>query len=116
MRISGLATGMDTESIIRDMMKAHRIPLDKITQKKQYLEWQLDDYRSINRNLLAQSDKLFDTVQKQGNYLQKTVTVSNTDAVNIRSLNATSDFSGTIAVHQLATQATLQGDKIGEGD
>ena len=51
MRIGGLASGMDTESIIRDMMNANRIPLDKITQKKQYLEWQLDDYRSINRNL-----------------------------------------------------------------
>ena len=46
MRISGLASGMDTESMIRDMMNAHRIPLDKITQKKQYVEWQLDDYRS----------------------------------------------------------------------
>lgn len=34
MRIGGLASGMDTETIIRDMMKAHRIPLDKITQKK----------------------------------------------------------------------------------
>ncbi|BAQ10209.1 flagellar hook-associated protein 2 [Bacillus sp. OxB-1] len=116
MRISGLATGMDTESIIRDMMKAHRIPLDKITQKKQYLEWQLDDYRSINRNLKSQSDKLFDTVMKQGNYLQKAVTVSNTDAVNIRALNATSDFSGTLAVHQLAKQATLQGEGITKGD
>lgn len=115
MRIGGLATGMDTESIIRDMMKAHRIPLDKITQKKQYLEWQLDDYRGINRNLKSQSDKLFDTVMKQGNYLQKTMTVSNTDAVNIRALNATSDFSGTIAVHQLATQATLQGGVIETG-
>ncbi|MFS0575475.1 flagellar hook-associated protein 2 [Sporosarcina sp. 179-K 3D1 HS] len=116
MRISGLATGMDTESIIRDMMKAHRLPLDKITQKKQYLEWQLDDYRSINRNLLTQSDKLFDTVQKERNYLQKTVTVSNTNAVNIRALNATADFSGTIAVHQLAKQATLQGGAITKSD
>ena len=33
MRVSGLATGIDTESIIRDMMKAHRLPIDKITQQ-----------------------------------------------------------------------------------
>ena len=57
MRISGLATGMDTESMIRDIMNAHRIPLDKITQKKQYLEWQLDDYRATNRQLFDFSQK-----------------------------------------------------------
>ena len=57
MRISGLASGMDTESMIRDLMNAHRIPLDKITQKKQYLEWQLDDYRTTNRQLLTSVKK-----------------------------------------------------------
>ena len=64
MRVSGLATGMDTESIIRDMMQAHRLPLDKITQRKQYLEWQLDDYRSINRNLKSMSENVFDNAMK----------------------------------------------------
>ncbi|WP_342537070.1 flagellar hook-associated protein 2 [Sporosarcina sp. FSL K6-3508] len=109
MRIGGLASGMDTETIIRDMMKAHRIPLDKITQKKAYTQWQMDDYRSINRDLRKQSDKLFDTVIKEGNYLQKNVNVSDDKAVSIKSLNASSDFSGTLEVKQLAKQATLQG-------
>ncbi len=112
MRISGLATGMDTESIIRDLMKANRIPLDKITQKKQYLEWQLDDYRSINRNLQDLTYKINDTMLRQSTFNAKTVSVSNTNAVNIKSLNSTSDFSGTIAVHQLATQATLHGSEF----
>ena len=71
MRISGLATGMDTETIIRDMMKAHRIPLEKITQKKQYMEWQLDDYRSINRNLRDAAYKVTDTMGRQATFLQK---------------------------------------------
>ena len=31
MRIGGLASGMDTESMVKELMKAHRIPLDKIT-------------------------------------------------------------------------------------
>lgn len=108
MRISGLATGMDTEKIIADLMKAQRLPLDKITQKKQYMQWQMDDYRSINRNLKATSDKVFDTVMKQSTFMAKTVNVSDEKAIGIKSLNATSEFSGTIAVHQLATQSTLQ--------
>lgn len=112
MRIGGLASGIDTESIIRDMMKAHRIPLDKITQKKQYTQWQLDDYRSTNRDLRKQSDKLFDTVMKQSTYMQKNVSVSDEKAVSITAKGATSDFSGTIEVTNLAKQATLQGGVI----
>src|SRR6476659_6109271 len=104
MRISGLATGMDTESIIRDMMKAHRIPMEKITQKKQYMEWQLEDYRSTNRNLRDLAYKVSDTMGRQSTFLQKSVNVSNPDAVGIKGLSATSEFAGSISVERLATQ------------
>jgi flagellar hook-associated protein 2 len=112
MRIGGLATGMDTEQIIKDMMKAHRIPLDKITQKKQYLEWQLDDYRSINRDLFSRYNNLFDTIMKESTFNVKKMNISNEDAVGIRALNATGEFSGTIEVHSLATQATAIGGSL----
>ena len=48
MRISGLASGMDIDKLVSDLMKAERMPLDKLKQKKQILEWQRDDYRSMN--------------------------------------------------------------------
>ena len=44
-RINGLASGMDIDSIVSDMMKIKRMPLDKLNQEKQVLEWQRDDYR-----------------------------------------------------------------------
>lgn len=112
MKISGIASGIDTESIIRDMMKVSRAPLDRIVQKKAYTQWMLDDYRSTNRDLRNQSDKLFDTVMKQSTFMQKKVNVSDDKAVSIRSLNATSDFSGTLEVKHLATQARLQGTEL----
>ncbi|MDV6376950.1 flagellar hook-associated protein 2 [Sporosarcina sp. GW1-11] len=116
MRIGGIASGIDTESIIRDMMKAHRLPLDKITQKKQYTQWMLDDYRSTNRDLRKSSDKLFDTVMKQGTYLQKNVTVSDEKAASITSKTSANDFSGTLEIKKLAKQATLQGGELTHGD
>ncbi|MEX3621436.1 flagellar hook-associated protein 2 [Viridibacillus arvi] len=116
MRISGLASGMDTDKIISDLMKAQRIPLDKITQKKQYTQWQLDDYRSINRKLNDFSNNIFDTILKQSTFLAKKVDVSSPDAVSIKSVNATTDFSGTIEIKQLASQASIQSNgTIGDG-
>lgn len=108
MRIGGLASGMDTEKIISDLMKAQKLPLNKITQKKQYTEWQLEDYRSINRKLNDFSNNLFDTIMKQSTFLAKKVNTSSPDAVSIKSINATADFSGTISVSGLASQAAIQ--------
>ena len=108
MRVSGLASGMDTEQIIKDMMTANRIPLDKITGKKQYLEWQLDDYRGVNRQLFDFSQNTFSNMILSKNFSAKNVSVSLPDAVAVKNLNSTSDFSGTIEIHQLAKNATMQ--------
>jgi len=111
MRISGLASGMDIDKIISDLMKANRIPLDKITQKKSYLEYQLNDYRSINRDLKDTSKKIGDTMLLEKTFLTKNVTISNPDAVSIKSTSSISEFSGTISVEQLATQSTWNSNK-----
>lgn len=112
MRIGGLASGIDTESIIKDLMKAERIPLDKITQKKQYFEWQLNDYRSANRDLKDFSTKLFDNMILSKNFNAKNVTVSAPDDVSIRAKGNTENFSGTIQVKELATSSTAIGTDV----
>ncbi|WP_113930738.1 flagellar hook-associated protein 2 [Bacillus sp. P14.5] len=107
MRIGGLATGMDTDQIVKDLMKAEKLPLDKMEQKKTYMEWQRDDYREINKELFDFSNSIFDGVMKQSTFTQKTVNISNPDAVSIRNINSTSDFSGTLNVESLATAARM---------
>jgi flagellar hook-associated protein 2 len=109
MRIGGLATGMDTDQIVKDLMKAERLPLDKMEQKKTYMEWQRDDYRDINKQLFEFSNSIFDGVLKQGTYTQKTVNISNPNAISVKNINSTADFSGSIQVHSLATAATMFG-------
>lgn len=112
MRIGGLATGMDTESIIKNMMEVNRIPLNKITQKKQALQWQLDNYRSINLDLKKFDDNLFSNMILSDAFRQKTVDVSAPDVLGVKNLNSTGDFSGTITVEQLAKGATMQGGEV----
>lgn len=116
MRISGLASGIDTESMVKELMQAQRIPLDKINQKKQYFEWQLNDFRSANRDLKDFSTKLFDNMILSTKFNQKNVSISAPDDVAIKSKGNTEDFSGTINVKKLATNATLTGgDKVNIG-
>lgn len=104
-RIGGLASGMDTDTLVSDLMKAERIPLDKLTQKKQVLEWQRDDYRSMN-TLLSDFDKyIFDNMTLQKDFLKKTVTSSMSDAVTATANTSSANVSTSINVTQLATSA-----------
>ena len=107
MRVSGLASGMDIDDIVSKLMTAQRVPLDKLYQKKTYTEWQRDDYRTIN-TALSELDRLIsDGIGRQASFIKKTVSVSNPNAVSIKNINSTTDFSGTIEVKELATAATM---------
>ncbi|MGE6487483.1 flagellar filament capping protein FliD [Paenisporosarcina sp. NPDC076898] len=51
MRIGGLASGMDTDQLVSELMKAKKMPLDKLMQNKVWTEWQRDSFREFNLSL-----------------------------------------------------------------
>lgn len=103
MRIGGLATGMDIDSIVRDLMAAERIPLDKLEQDKTKLEWKRDSFRDINTMFLELEQMMYDMKQSR-TYNTKTATSSNS-AVSATAVGSASNGSYNIAVERLATSA-----------
>lgn len=107
MRIGGLASGMDTDSIVSELMKAERAPLDKLNQKKIYTEWQRDDYREMKTLLFDLDQLIFNGISRQSSFIKKTINSSNSDAVAIKNVSSTTDFTGSLSVHSLASAATM---------
>lgn len=70
-RFTGLASGLDTQSIVDELMKAARIPLDNKEKDKQLLEWKRDDYREMNSKLAELDDSIFNGIGKQSTFIQK---------------------------------------------
>lgn len=107
MRIGGLVSGMDTEQIIKDLMRAERMPMDKLAQQKQSIEWQRDQYRELNTIMAKFRDNIFDTVMRSAKMSAKSVTSSNESLITATASAAASNGSFTISrVGQLATAAT----------
>ena len=50
MRISGIASGIDTETMVRDLMKAQRVKADKFGQNKQLMLWRQEQYNNVNKD------------------------------------------------------------------
>lgn len=50
-RISGMASGMDIDSMVKGMLSADRVKVDKVAQNRQKLEWKQQLYNDLNKEL-----------------------------------------------------------------
>lgn len=103
MRVGGLATGMDIDGIVKDLMAAERIPLDKLEQDKTRIEWQRDAFREVNL-MLRELDKMMSDMKLTTAYKTKAAT-SSSQAVTATATSGASVGSYNIAVKSLATSA-----------
>ncbi|MCQ6278705.1 flagellar hook-associated protein 2 [Bacillus sp. EB600] len=106
MRVNGMASGMDIDGMVSKLMKAESVPLDKMKQKQQTLQWQRDDYRDINTSLKDLDTTIFNGLFLQSSFNKKTVTSSNDNLVSASAINATGNMSARIGVGNLATSAS----------
>jgi flagellar hook-associated protein 2 len=103
-RITGLSSGMDIDTIVKNLMKAEKLPEDKLTQKKQTLSWKMDSYREVNTKLSAFRDSL-SAMRFNSNWGQTKVTPSDATKVTVTSDSTASNAVHTIKISNLATGA-----------
>lgn len=67
LRITGLATGLDTDEMVQKLMKVELMKADQYKQKIQSMEWQRDNYREITSLLKGFQDEYFDVLKPEKN-------------------------------------------------
>jgi len=107
LRFTGLASGIDTESIIEKMMMARKIPVDRLSQKKNLMEWKRDMLRDINTSMTALKSMAFD-MKLSSSYSKFNITPSDTSLVTATWADGVTEGSSSIVVKQLATAAYRQ--------
>ncbi|WP_339147857.1 MULTISPECIES: flagellar hook-associated protein 2 [unclassified Sutcliffiella] len=113
MRLTGFQSGLDINQMVADLMKAQRMPMNKLTQQKQLLEWKRDDYRETNRLLNDFRNLSFD-MTLQRTYSQKQVTSSN-DKVTATASSTAANVTYTISDVKVATPASIHSKEILNG-
>lgn len=108
--LSGLASGMDTESMIENITKATRAKIAQQKQKKTLLGWKQSAYQSVSTPLIEFSKKYMD-YQSPTNLLSSAFfdqTIVTSVGKNSNLVSATGKSSSTIEINgvkQLATSA-----------
>ncbi|MGM8364591.1 flagellar hook-associated protein 2 [Virgibacillus sp. W0181] len=104
MRVGGLATGMDIESMVNKLMEAERMPLDRMEEKRTMLTWKRDAFREVNRSVLD-LERMMSDMKMSYTYNPKKVTSSQENAVVATGNTSTANGMYEINVTQLATSA-----------
>lgn len=105
-RFSGLASGMDTEGIVKQLMQTQRLPLDRMKQDKQSLEWKRDDFRSMNKEMEQFRTYLFDKMLRKDTFVPKKVESSNSSVVTATANANAPEVTTSIQVTKLATSSS----------
>ncbi|MGM0524018.1 MAG: flagellar filament capping protein FliD, partial [Bacillota bacterium] len=103
MRISGFASGMDIDQTVKDLMKAERMPLERVEADKTRLEWTRDAYRDFNVKLKELDDSLLD-MRLSSSLMTKETSTSN-NAVTAKATSNASNGSYKMEVTELARSA-----------
>ena len=106
MRMYGLSgSGMDVDSMVKGLMKAANVPLDKLNQKKTLLQWKKDDYTTIHKTISDFRNKVFDYKLQKTLSPQKVISTDET-VVTASSGGGVPAVAHTVEVTKLAKGAS----------
>ena len=112
-RITGMYSGLDTESIINELASAQSYKKNKLVKEQTKLSWKQDAWKSLNTKIYSFYQKL-DDLRLQSSYLKKKTTVSNSNALTVSGGNM--DGSHKVSVNRLSTQASITSGSLAKGN
>lgn len=103
---------MDTDSIVKKLMNAESISLNKLKQNQQKQTWLSDSYRQWNADLLAFRSNTILNMSLSKTYNTYDVSSSQENAVSATASGTSLSGTYSVEVKQLASSAVFTGDKV----
>lgn len=114
MRLSGLMSGMDTDSIIKELVSAKQKKVDTAKKAQTKLEWKQDVWKDLNTKLKNLQSKYLSNMRFVSSYSKKTTKVSNGSAVSVITGENAVNGVQSLTVDKLAKTAYMTGGKLAD--
>lgn len=111
-RITGMYSGMDTESLIRDLIRSKRTKVDDTTKNKTKLEWKQEKWTALNKKIKNFYSKSVSNLRWSTTFMKKATTVSNPGAVSVITGESAMNSVQKLSVKKLASSGYLTGAKM----
>ncbi len=115
-RLSGLASGLDTDSIVKELVSAYSIKKDNIVKAQTKLEWTQDAWKSMNSKIYSFYSAKLSNLRFSSSYKLKTSTISNSSVAKVTASSKAVNGTQTLKVNRLAKTGSLTGGVISDKD
>lgn len=112
MRMSGMMSGLDTESIIQELVAARRTKVDAKKKEQTRIDWKQEAWKELNSKLKKLQTKYIANMRFTDAYSKKTTKVSNSNAVSIITGENAVDGVQTLSISRLAKTGYLTGGEV----
>lgn len=111
-RMTGMISGLDTESLIQTLVEAQQLKNKKTVDKKTKLEWTQDKWKDLNTKLYSLYTTELNKLTLQSSYLTKKANVSDESKVQVKAGATAPLGSQKIEISQLASSGYLTGSEL----
>ncbi len=115
-RLSGLASGLDTDSIVKELVSAYSIKKDNIVKAQTKLEWTQDAWKSMNSKIYSFYSTKLSQMRFSSAYSLKNSSISNSSVAKVTASSKAVNGTQTLKVKKLATSGYLTGGVISDKD
>ena len=108
-RITGMYSGLDTESIINDLVSAQSVKKNSLVKAQTKLSWKQDAWKALNSKIYNFYTNVLDDMRWEASYQKKATKVSNSNVVSVIASKDAVNGVQELKVSELAKQGFLTG-------
>lgn len=112
LRMTGMYSGMDTESIVSQLVKAKSTKLEKLKKEQTKHEWKQEAWQDMNSKIYNLYNKTLLNLSLQGNYQKRTTVCSDVTKATVVSNDGATNGTQTLKINKLAKSGYMTGAKL----
>ena len=113
-RMTGLNSGLDTESIVKALTSNYQNKVDKNKKAQTKLAWKQDAWKEINKKVYSLYSSL-DSLRYSSGYKLKKAVSSDTTKATVSASGSAFNGTQTLKILKTASSATMTGAKLDKG-
>ncbi len=116
MRLSGLMSGMDTESLVQELVAVKQTKVDALVKAQTKLEWKQEAWKELNTKIKKLFSGAMNNLRFEGSYVKKTTKISDSSVAEVIAGDTAMDSVQSLRVTGLAQTGYLTGAEVQKSD
>lgn len=112
LRVTGLASGLDTESIIAELVSVNSYKVASLQKEQTKLSWKTDAWKSMNSKVYSFYTSTLSDLRFSSSYSTRKTTVSDSSVATVQTSSSASNTVQSMRVDKMAKAGYLTGGQL----